>query len=116
MTFSRTRSTLMHNYYAMGTQINRVNVIRDLEVLLDDRLTFHIDNILGLIIRSTVDTSMIFAVLKLYFVALVRPLLEYISIIWSPTSIRGITRLKRAHKLFTRVTIRCITPFSPLPP
>ena len=48
--------------------------------------------------------------------ALVHPLLEYVSIIWMPTSIRGITRLKRLQKLFTRVAIRRIMPFSPSPP
>ena len=47
--------------------------------------------------------------------ALVRPILEYASITWSPSSSRGITRLERVQKLFTRVAIR-LMPFSARPP
>lgn len=101
VTFSCARSTLIYYYLFMGMQLNRVNLIRNL--LFEDGLTFsvHIDSIISrisqiiyLLIRSTLDFNDPACCFKILYVALVWPLLKYASIIWSPTSIRGITRLE----------------------
>ncbi|KAI5727805.1 hypothetical protein M8J77_007187 [Diaphorina citri] len=89
--FSRRREAVTYQYHLDSQPLNQVDVIQDLGVLLDSKLSFsvHIENLcmrshrlLGYVFRSSKGLS--FDSFKLLYLSLVRSLLEYACVIWSP--------------------------------
>lgn len=90
--YTRRSESLLYNYTYDSISLIRCNLIKDLGILFDSKLSFgdHIQHIassalkmLGFIIRNCRCFSNIFALKTLYF-ALVRSKLEYGSLVWYP--------------------------------
>jgi hypothetical protein len=110
MTFSRARSPLHYTYALDNTPIARVNSIKDLGVIFDDKLTFneHIQSLakesykrLGFIIRNAKDFRDP-KVVQLLYTTLVRSKIESSSIIWNPHEKSYILLLEKVQKAFLR--------------
>lgn len=126
ISFSRKKSTLLHNYHINGTPLHRVNHIRDLGILLDVKLSFtcHFDQIIskakkmqGFIKRRAKEFNNVW-VTKSLFCALVRPILEYACPIWNPFFQIHIDRIESIQKQFLLFALRDLynpTEFSNLP-
>ena len=108
--FSRSTCPLPHTYFFDGKPINRVDIVRDLGVLFDSKLTFsqHISaccskalRMLGFVKRNTRDFKNIFTIRVLYL-TLVRPHLEGSTIIWSPYFNIYIDKLESVQRKFLR--------------
>jgi len=91
MTFSRS-AAICHDYHLNGFQLEKVCSFVDLGVTLDPKLRFHfhIEKIvnkatctLGFIKRWAKEFLDPYATVRLY-TALVRPILEYASVVWNP--------------------------------
>lgn len=92
MTFTHKRSPIIANYNIRGVNIERVNETSDLGVTMDPKLCFALqreiakkkaDNCLGFVKRESYKALNIDNA-RLLYGALVRPHLEYASVIWSP--------------------------------
>lgn len=108
--FTRKTDFPVLNYNINGIELERVNVIRDLGVLLDSELSFkyHIDNLvnagnklLGFVIRNTRYFTDI-ATSLLLFNSLVRSKLEYASEIWNPSYNTCDNSIERIQNKFLR--------------
>lgn len=126
ISFSRSQSPITYSYVLNSVQVNRVCVVKDLGVLLDRGLTFshHIDSVvnqarktLGLLKKIACDFSDPMC-LKTLFCSLVRSILEYCSVVWSPTARTHVERIERVQRSFTRFAICKILGrlSSPIPP
>lgn len=113
MHFYRNRNPVFCNYFVGGTILESVETFNDLGVLFNSDVTFssHIDNIiikafrmLGFIRRNCKYVSDTLALKVLYF-ALVRSILEYNSVIWSPSYNVHINRLERVQNKFARMLL-----------
>lgn len=107
ISFSRSRAPIEFRYEVDGVVLSRVRCVNDLGVLLDSRLNFkdHFQHItsralrtMGVMLRSTTSFSL-HTVVRL-FCALVRPLLEYSSCVWSPHYACDISTIERVQKKF----------------
>lgn len=110
ITFTRKRIFLSHIYHLNDTCIPRVELVRDLGVILDYKLlyTSHFDFIaqksyrmLGFLHRSAKSFRRIESLKKLYF-AYVRSVMEYAAPIWSPSYVTHIAQLESVQRCFTR--------------
>ncbi|KAG7308770.1 hypothetical protein JYU34_006003 [Plutella xylostella] len=108
--FSRKKNKMQNKYVINDVQVSQVEEIRDLGVVLDSELKFvpHINNIvnksfkmLGFIYRNTKDFRTDTA-LKLLFFSLVRSIIEYNSIVWSPFYKNHIERIESVQRKFTK--------------
>ena len=114
VTFARKRCPLVYGYALNGSTIGRKSCVTDLGVLLDEKLSFHdqLDHVvtegnqlIGLlkqIARDITDPVRI----KTLYCALVRPVLEYASVVWWPTAARPLARLESIQRKFTRFALR----------
>ena len=111
-------------YTIDGVELERVRVMRDMNVLVDDKLTFaeHVDAVvhrantaLGLLIRTfqtgkcghTFDKSMIKPIIGT-FCANVRSILEFCSVIWGGAAETHMKRIERIqHKFLIWLCARC---------
>lgn len=109
----RDNRTLWH-YKIDGQDLKRVEVVKDLGVLLDDGLTFkqHINQVvargkcaLGFIKRQAKEFDCPYVTKSLYC-SLVRPLVEYASVIWDPHFEVDIQRLESIQKQFMLFALR----------
>ena len=116
ITFSRRweQNQLRHHYQLDGEPLKRVNVVKDLGVLLDRKMTFipHLNKVvargkcmLGFMKRQSKEFDCP-QVTKLLFCALVRPLLEYCSVVWSPTLNCDSKRIESIQKQFLLFALR----------
>ena len=109
--FSKSCISSSQNYYFIKNMlIEKVDLIRDLGVLLDCKLTFtqHIENccnkalkLLGFIKRHTRDFTNI-SVLKILYTSLVRSQLENCSSVWSPYFNVHMDKLDSVQRKFLR--------------
>lgn len=108
--FTRKINPLPSAYNLQGTNLQVVNVIRDLGILIDSKLTFnnHIDHIvknsmkmLGFIKRNCKDFKGTGASITLYN-TLVRSQLEYAAAVWNPSYKTHIVRLEKVQRNFSR--------------
>lgn len=106
ITFLKGRSPLIFNYALNGTTLERVYQITDLGVIFDSQLTFvsHLDVIInrslrlcGFIRRVCADFTDMLAIITL-FNSLVRSILEYCSVIWSPYYAFHISRIENVQR------------------
>ena len=92
ITFARHNNVVINSYKIGNDTLERIKVVRDLGVLMDQKLTFnhHIDKIhnsgmtmLGFIKRRACEFNDPYVTKSLYC-SVVRPLLEHACVIWSP--------------------------------
>lgn len=110
ITFHKCLNPLQLDYRINSTTIDRVSSVNDLGVIFDKDLSFncHIDNIilkglrmLGFIRRNTKHITDTKALTCLYN-SLVRSILEYCSVIWSPNYDCHIARLEKVQNIFLK--------------
>ena len=116
LTLTLRRAPVVASYVVGGTLLERVQVMRDLGVLLDQKLTFgeHVDytvrkanRALGLLMRTLqtgkkgkpFKTGNQRALLSTYF-ANVRSILEYGSEVWGGAAVSHIQRIERVQEKF----------------
>lgn len=124
ITFSRKQNrTLLVDYFVGDTTITRVRTVKDLGVFLDTQLLFneHIDRItsrarsvLGLVKRFSKELKSDRAVLTL-FRSLVRPILEYAAVAWSPHCPTKMKRVESVQKQFLLWFLRHKYPLNSYP-
>lgn len=111
MIFSRSKKLLTYTYRIGDSILERVTTIKDLGLHMSPNLTpdVHIakissraNSVLGLIARTSRNTFSPDA-LKTLYVALVRPILEYGSVVWSPHQIGHSNSLDLVQKRFLRL-------------
>lgn len=109
MTISRLDSPICVNYSIGGNLIERTHAIKDLGISYDSELSFrpHIQAIsaaslktLGFVLRNTKDFSS--GTLQYLYVALVRPILEFASVVWSPYKSVDSLLLERVQNKFLK--------------
>ena len=111
MVFHRSNNAKFEaSYHIRNQQLEKVSEIKDLGIIIDDKLKFtkHIDmvirkakKVLGCITRIGQDFVKLETLMQLY-TSLVRPSLEYGSIIWSPQYQVHIQRLEAVQLGFVR--------------
>lgn len=111
MNFSRLKIPLTYEYKADNHILPQVKIVKDLGVTFDGALRFndHIDficnkafRLLGFICRSLKDFSNINCFKTLYC-SLIRSVLEYASVVWTPYYDKHIDRIERIQKKFLRI-------------
>lgn len=116
MTFYRSKAVISFDYRLDGLSIQRVNQVHDLGILFVPSLNFssHIDYMtskafraLGFIRRHSTNFSSANCLLALYN-ALVRSIIEYGSIVWSPYTTADICRIDRVQNSFMRLAGYCL--------
>lgn len=116
ISFSRKQETsqLLNGYAINGAAITKVNLIRDLGILFDSKLTFepHFNHILkasfrmlGFISRSLYKFRNISTYTTLYN-SYIRSIMEYCASIWSPYYQIHIDTIERIQKKFTKTIFR----------
>lgn len=122
ISFRRMKSPVLYNYAINGTILNRVDNVKDLGVLLDHQLTFKMhysetvdkaNRQLGFIfkIASEFDDPLC---LKSLYCSLVRSILEFASVIWSPYDAVWIARIESIQRRFVRCALRSLPWSDPL--
>ena len=111
MTFTRSRSPIMSPYFISNVAITRtMDYVMDLGFKLSCNFdpTAHIEYVcckalktLGLVIRLIKDFRLESS-LKTLFCALVRPILEYGSVIWDPYTADNARQIERVQRRFLR--------------
>lgn len=116
ISFSRKPSEriLVHQYSVGGKQLQRSEVVKDLGVLLDKKLTFksHVNQIV-----ARAKTTLAFMkrqartfdcphVTKSLYTALVRPIVEYCSLVWDPVFDEDRNRIESIQKQFLLFALR----------
>jgi hypothetical protein len=110
ISFSRKKESSIFNYRLCNKDLVRVKEVRDLGVILDDKLSFipHIDSILG---KSFKQLGFILRVgkpfrnpltLKILYNSYVRSRLEFACAVWNPFYSVHINRIERLQKKFLR--------------
>lgn len=128
ISFSRRRADRIHNfqYNLDGQLLKRVEVVKDLGVLLDSKMTLkpQVDHViarakstLGFVKRHAREFNCPYVTRSLYC-SLVRPLLEYASIVWAPLFDCDRDRIESVQKQFLLFALRHLewSPGFELPP
>lgn len=114
ISFGRKRSLMRFDYSIAGKIINRVSSIKDLGVVLDEKLTFkdHIGYItskaskcLGFIFRAAKHFTDVHC-LKALYCSLVRSILEYAAVVWDPYYRCSVLQIERIQRKFVRFALR----------
>ena len=114
ISFTRKRTKVEFNYSVYDTPLNRLRVVKDLGVLMDEKLTFneHVEYIvakaysmLGFVIRTCKEFKNIKTLKSLYF-AHVRSYLEYASVVWHPYQSTFIDKIESIQKKFLMFALR----------
>ena len=120
--FSRKRNVVNYDYRIAQQIVPRYEVVSDLGVVLDSKMTMnmHVDHIikksmrmLGFIKRFSKEFNDIY-IAKTLFVSLVRPILEFASLIWSPCFVTHIARVEAVQRNFSRFALRILNWRDPL--
>ena len=117
ITFSRRsqRNLLLTEYTIDGRSLKRVDVVKDLGILIDCRMTFkaqvnHVVSrgkcMLGLVKRLAKDFDCPHVARSLYC-SLVRPLIEYAAVVWDPVFECDKARIESIQKQFLLFSLRC---------
>lgn len=113
MSFYRSRYPILFTYLLNYEELSRCNVVKDLGVMLDTKLSFslHIDYIcarafsmLGFLKRNSKGFKDL-GTLKILYFSLVRSLVEYCSIVWTPNYQSHSDRLERVQRSFSRFAL-----------
>lgn len=119
ITFSRRKTLENKRRYTLNGQLLALrDVICDLGVDFDSKLSFseHLNRTvskasktLGFIRRFSQDFHDPL-ILKTLYCALVRPHLEYCSLIWSPNTVTGVSRIESIQRKFTKLICKRLIP------
>jgi hypothetical protein len=118
MSYTRKTNFLSYNYQLCHATITPTSSIKDLGVFLDSKLHFHnhVDyvfseciKLLGLI-RSTAYSFSSLECLRVLYPTLVRPRLEYASVVWNSITSTDANKLGRIQQKFTSI---CLYRFYP---
>lgn len=110
ISFTNRLIPLQQDYKINNITLIKVDTIKDLGVIFDSKLRFdlHIENIinkvfkmLGFVLRSTKDFNNTKCINILYN-SLVRPQLEYCSVVWNPHHANCIQKIERVQRIFTK--------------
>lgn len=125
VSFTRKREITQEAITIGQKTVERCSQVRDLGVILDSKLTFvdHYNNIiykasnmLGFIKRFSFHFNDPYTIKTLY-IAYVRPLLEYCSIVWDPYQASHVNRIESVQKQFLLFALRKLGWTTlPLPP
>jgi len=116
MTFDSSKSMMSFDYRLGSISIQRVSQVHDLGISFVPSFNFrpHIDymttkafRVLGFIIRHSSNFSSTNCLLALYY-ALVRSVIEYRSVVWSPYTAVDICRINRVQNSFMRFAGHCL--------
>ncbi len=111
ITFSRkVKRSFSSSYHLSGSQLTKVDSIKDLGVILDSKLTFNLHRkrcfnkalkMLGFIFRNCKDFRNVHSFKVLYY-AHVRSHLEYCCQVWNPDKVTYSEELEKIHRKFVR--------------
>lgn len=110
ITFTRKRHPINYNYNLFDIPLEKTNDIRDLGLILDSKLDFHIhvtatckkaSKLLGFVIRTAGQFDNI-RVAKILYSAYVRSKLEYGAIIWDPYEEKYVLMIEKIQRKFAR--------------
>ncbi|CAD6225141.1 GSCOCG00011812001-RA-CDS, partial [Cotesia congregata] len=113
ISFSKSSAEIQYPYSINGIALKYVSSCRDLGVIFDNRLAFtnHYSaitasalRILGFVIRATKNFRNLEAI-KMLYSALVRPKLEYASVIWAPTYKKYAQSIEKIQRRFLKYLI-----------
>ena len=108
-------------YKIFDTTINEVDSIRDLGIIIDNKLRFqeHVQKI----IRATyIKMNFVFKIIKsksiktwlTIYKCYIRPLLEYSPETWNPQQRSEVNKIEKCQKFFTKVLLKkCSLPYIP---
>lgn len=111
VSFNRSTRSVQFAYQLAGSDLERVETIRDLGIKMTVRLHYedHIDSIanrasrmLGFLIRTS-KCGLSVNAMKIVYTSLVRSILEFGSILWSPYLLGQIDRLQKIQDRFVRM-------------
>lgn len=111
MSFTRCNNVAIVDYRLGGVSLARCQLVKDLGVYFNPALTpeHHVDEIckrslrlMGLVARASRSGFSVKAITILYK-TLIRPLLEYASVVWKPCQDIFVTRLQRVQRRFVRI-------------
>jgi hypothetical protein len=114
ITFGRLKNQTLYDYSLNGQKLERVNIMNDLGVIVDEKLDFvtHIDTMvakarkmLGFIMRASHDFKDPYA-LKCLYVTLVRSKLEFSSCVWNPNYGVHVKKIERIQEKFIKFALR----------
>ncbi|XP_046671037.1 uncharacterized protein LOC124361044 [Homalodisca vitripennis] len=103
LTYTRSNAPITFNYQFDGDDLSRVNTFKDLGVMMNSTLSpwdhvVHVCNkansLLGFLCRTSGDFRSPFTLATL-FKSIVRPVLEYSSVVWCPYQLGHIALLER---------------------
>lgn len=110
ITFTKNKKQHTYSYHLLNTQLKRVYLLRDLGVVLDSKFHFniHVENIInkalkmyGFVMRNSKDFKRPSTYRYLY-ISLVRPCLEFATIIWNPYYAKYIDSIETVQRKFLR--------------
>lgn len=116
ISYHRRRSPILYDYKINGQQLERVKKVKDLGVLLDVQLTFKLhysaivdkaNRQLGFVLKIAKDFDDPLCLRSLYC-SLVRSILEFASIVWSPYEAVWIARIEAVQRKFVRCALRTL--------
>ena len=114
ISYNHLLNPIIFDYFLKGFKLLRVHQVKDLGVVFDDKLNFssHVsyivskaNSMLGFLKRNSTDFKDPYT-LKAIYCSLVRPLLEYCSVIWCPGTKKLIIRIENIQKNFLRFALR----------
>jgi hypothetical protein len=111
ITFTNKHQGIVNDYSIDGQVLKRTYIAKDLGIIFDSQLSFRVhyqemvtkaNQLLGFILRSTKDFKRIHSILYL-FNTLIRSILEYGSVIWSPYYSVHIENIERVQRKCLRI-------------
>lgn len=114
ISFGRKKHMLVHDYKINNVSINRSTHVVDLGVILDTRLDFQLhinrtinraNTMLGFVKRFSKEFNDPY-LLKTLFCSLVRPILEYACVVWTPFYDSHVKRIEAVQRRFLRFALR----------
>lgn len=122
ISFGRKRSLLHFDYSLAETRLKRETTVKDLGILLDVQLTFK-DHVAYIVSKASSQLGFLFRFckkftdvycLKALYCSIVRPVLEYSSVVWSPYYRNEIQRIEAVQRKFIRFALRHLSWRHPL--
>lgn len=114
ISFGRKQSLFHFSYALGGVNLQRDSTVKDLGILVDTKLTFK-DHVAYVVSKASSQLGFLFRFakkfkdvycLKALYCSIVRPILEYSSIVWSPYYQNETQRIEAVQRKFVRFALR----------
>jgi hypothetical protein len=110
LTVTRKRNPVTYNYYMNNEEVERCDNIRDLGVIINNKLTWcdHVQSIVSKankvmgLIKRTLGYNAPISVSKQLYISLVRSILEYCTPVWSGMTVNETILIERVQRAATR--------------